>query len=237
MTKSILACDGVRGVSMIRAFLKDEGGGPLAEFTLVIFLLMSMTMALVDFSRAVWQWNAAQKATQVAARIAVVRDPLYLPIKYHFDCDPQPPAAVLGELCLDNDADPPSVRPKCDFGTVVCNQLGCDGQAYEPDQAQQFAEIHNAMLLAYPYLENDEVSITYTPTELGFVGKPGGPIVEVAAEISGDSFQFFGLMPMGFLTMDMQVFRTTLTSEDLSDNSQLDQGLVKNPPPVVPVCS
>ncbi len=233
MTKSILACDGVRDVSMIRAFLKDEGGGPLAEFTLVIFLLMSMSMAIVDFSRAVWQWNAAQKATQVAARIAVVRDPLYLPIKYHFNCNP-PATILLGELCLDSATN--TMRADCDFGTVVCTKDGCDGNAYAADQAQQFAEIYDAMRLAYTYLEDDEISITYTPTTLGFIGKPGGPIAEVTAEISGDNFRFLLLLPWGFNFMEMQALRTTLTSEDFSDNSLIEQGLVKNPPPVVPVC-
>ena len=218
---------------MIRAFLKDEGGGPAAEFTLVIFLLMSLTMAIVDFSRAVWQWNAAQKATQVAARIAVVRDPLYLQIKYHFNCNP-PPTTVLGMLCLDSATN--TMRADCDFGTVVCTVDGCNGQAYDTDQAQKFAEIIDAMRYAYPFLEDSEVSITYTPTTLGFIGKPGGPIAKVAAEISGVSFGFMFLLPWGFTTMEMQAFRTTLTSEDMSDNSLIEQGLVKNAT-MTPVCS
>ncbi len=216
--------------------MKDEGGGPAVEFALVSFVLVMLTGAIFDFGRATWQWNAAQKATQVAARIAVVRDPLYLPIKYHFNCNP-PPAILLGELCLDSpDGVPPTLRPECDFGTVVCTSGGCNGQPYETAQAAQFAEIYDAMRYAYPGLEDDEVSITYTPTELGFVGKPGGPIAEVTAEISGDNFRFLFLLPWGFNFMEMQALRTTLTSEDFSDNSLIEQGLVKNPPPVVPVC-
>lgn len=215
--------------------MKDEGGGPAVEFAIVIFALVSLTMAIIDFGRATWQWNAAQKATQVAARIAVVRDPLYLPIKFHFNCEPQPPVEVLGLLCVDSDTG--AMRPECDFDTVVCTRNGCDGQPYDPEQAKQFAEMFDAMLYAYPWLEeDDEISITYTATKLGFIGKPGGPVVTVAAEISGDTFEFFGLVPLGFTTMDMQAFRTTLTSEDLSDNSLIEQGLVKNKS-VEPVCS
>ena len=225
----------MRDVPTIGAFLRDEGGGPTAEFAFVMFGLITLTMAIIDFGRATWVWNAAQKATQVAARIAVVRDPLYLPIKFHFNCNP-PPTIVLGELCLDSDAIPPTIRPECDFDPVVCTIGGCNGQPYETEQAEQFAEIYDAMLYAYPWLEDDEVSITYTPTELGFVGKPGGPIVEVMAEISGDTFFFFGLMTWGFTTMDVQEFRTTFTSEDLSDNSLIEQGLVKNET-VETVCS
>ena len=56
-------------------------------------------------------------------------------------------------------------------------------------------------------------------------------------EISGDNFRFLFLLPWGFNFMEMQALRTTLTSEDFSDNSLIEQGLVKNPPPVVPVCS
>jgi Flp pilus assembly pilin Flp len=233
MTKSILACDEVRDVSMIRAFFKDEGGGPAAEFTMVMFALITLTLAIIDFGRATWVWNAAQKATQVAARIAVVRDPLYLPIKYHFVCNP-PDTIVLGKLCLDPATN--TIRPDCDFGTVVCTKDGCNGQPYDTEQAQKFAEIYDAMLYAYPWLEDNEVSITYTPTELGFVGKPGGPIAEVRAAITGDTFFFYGLMTWGFLAMNMQEFRTTLTSEDMSDNSLIEQGLVKNQTET-PVCS
>ncbi len=169
----------MRDVPTIRAFLQDEGGGPTYEFVLVMFGLITLTMAIIDFGRATWVWNAAQKATQVAARIAVVRDPLYLPIKFHFNCEPQPSAEVVGKLCFDTASN--TMRPECDFGTVVCTKGGCNGQPYETEQAQQFAEIYDAMLYAHPWLEDDEVSITYTPTELGFVGKPDGPIVEVRA--------------------------------------------------------
>ncbi len=219
----------------IREFLQDEGGGPAVEFGILAFALITLTMAVIDFGRATWVWNAAQKATQVAARIAVVRDPLYLPIKFHFNCEPQPSVEVLGKLCLDSATN--TMRPECDFGTVVCTKGGCNGQAYETEQAVQFAEIYDAMLYAYPWLEDDEVSITYTPTKLGFVGKPGGPIAEVMAEISGDTFFFYGLMTWGFLAMNMQEFRTTLTSEDLSDNSLIEQFPPKNAPPVTPVCT
>jgi len=223
----------MRAMSAIRRFWKHEGGGPAAEFAIVTFALVSLTMAIIDFGRATWQWNAAQKATQVAARIAVVRDPLYLPIKFHFNCT-SPSTLVLGMLCLDTATN--AIRPECDFGTVVCNKAGCNGKPYDVDQAQQFAEIYDAMLYAYPWLEDDQISITYTPTELGFVGKPGGPIAEVTAEVSGEIFDFFALFPLGFTTMDMQAFRTTLTSEDLSDNSLIEQGLVKNQT-ITPVCS
>jgi hypothetical protein len=226
----------VRDVSVIRAFLRDEGGSSLVEFALVSFGLLSLTMAIIDFSRATWQWNAAQKATQVAARIAVVRDPLYLPIKFHFNCDPQPPVELLGMLCLDSTASPPTMRPECDFGTVVCTKEGCNGQAYETDQAQQFAETYDAMLRAYPFLEDAFVTITYTPTTLGFIGKPGGPIVEVTAEISGVTFEFSAMLPLQWFptSMAMQTFRTTLTSEDLSDNSLIEQGIDKGD--IVVVC-
>lgn len=213
--------------------MKDQAGGPAAEFGIVTFALVTLTMAIIDFSRATWQWNAAQKATQVAARIAVVRDPLYLPIKFHFDCNP-PDTIFLGMLCRDPATG--TIRPECDFGTVVCTKDGCNGDPYTAEQAKKFAEIYDAMLYGYPWLEEDEVSITYTPTELGFIGKPGGPVVQVKAEISGDTFQFYGLVPLGFTGMDMQIFRTTLTSEDLSDNSLIEQGLVKNQK-VTPVCS
>ncbi len=207
----------------IRRFLSDERGTTALEFTIVMMGLFGLTMGIYDFGRATWAYNAAQKATYVGSRTLAVRDPLHLPIKYHFNCDAtEPTVAVLGKLCRDENNG--SIMAECDFGTVTCTSAGC-GSAFDSTEQAVWDDLVTAMQNAYPYLLEDNIQVVYKATNLGFIGKPNGPIAEVTTQITGDTFNFVGLAPFGFTNMSMPVFQTTITSEDFSDNSLLEQGL------------
>ena len=83
---------------------------------------------------------------------------------------------------------------------------------------------------ALPRLEPENVTITYTSTNLGFIGKPDGPVPEVTAEVSDVPFDFFGLdifSPIYGGTWTVPTLRTTLTAEDLSNNTCAEQGLTE----------
>lgn len=57
--------------------MKPKGkltGATTVEFALVFMLFMSFLLAVVDFSRMLWTWNAANEATRWGARTAVVCD-------------------------------------------------------------------------------------------------------------------------------------------------------------------
>jgi hypothetical protein len=131
---------------------------------------------------------------------------------------------LLGETCVDPITG--GVRGECRLDAAyACTRDGCNGRGYDAGAAAVFAGIVAAMRRAYPPLAPDHVSITYTTTNLGFVGKPGGPVTEVTAEVSGVSFEFLALSPFGFGALPMPPFRSTLTSEDLSDNPLAEQGV------------
>jgi hypothetical protein len=208
---------------VIRTLIEDQRGGSAVEFALAIVGVVLLTLGLVDFARAAWSWSAVQKAAQLGARAAVVRDPLALPIKYHFACRPPPPD-LLGESCVDPQGG--GVRAECQLtAAYVCTRNGCNGRRFDDRAAAVFAAILAAMRRAFPALAPDHVRITYDATNLGFVGKPGGPVTEVSAEVSGLVFEFIALSPFGFGTVPMPEFRATLTSEDLSDNRLSEQGV------------
>ena len=57
-----------------RCLIRDKRGISSVEFALVATVFFMMIFATIDFSRAMWEWNAAAKATQFGVRYAVVSD-------------------------------------------------------------------------------------------------------------------------------------------------------------------
>lgn len=210
----------------IRRYLSDERGTTALEFTIVMMGMFGLTMGIYDFGRATWAYNAAQKATQVGSQMLAVRDPLHLPIKYHFNCNPPTDTSIVGNLCNPGDD---SMEPNCFFATVTCQTDSCDfgGDYDEATEEKVWKELVAKMQDAYEYLREEDIRVVYKATNLGFIGKPNGPVVEVTTRIVGDSFNFVGLAPFGLGSMSMPTFETTITSEDLSDNSELEQGIVR----------
>jgi len=226
-------------VAMIRHLIRDERGSNAVELVFVIPALVLLTFGIVDFGHAVFDWNAVEKATQVGAREAVIRDPVALPIKDYFatDCNALTSADV-GLLC----ADPAGgIRSQCDFGTVVCTASGCthDGAAIASTKIDPatFNAIVAAMQGALPRLTRQNVTLTYKSSRLGFIGKPDGPIAEVTAAVSGVPFDFLGLDLFVYLrsiyggNRTIPTLSTTLTAEDLDSNTCAEQGLAETTNP------
>ena len=60
----------------IAGFIRQESGASLVEFGMVILVFLFLVFAIIDMGRLAHAWAAAQKATQLAARIAAVRPPV-----------------------------------------------------------------------------------------------------------------------------------------------------------------
>jgi Flp pilus assembly pilin Flp len=220
--------------AMIRNLLRDERGSNSVELAFVIPALILLTFGIVDFGRAVFDWNAVEKATQIGARETVIRDPIALPIKDYFGCN-VPTSADVGLLCVDPAG---GIRSQCNFGTVVCTSTGCrrNGAAIASTKVDQatFNAIVAEMRRSLPGLEPENVTLTYRSSKLGFIGKPNGPVPEVTAEVSGVPFDFLGLDLFGSLrpvyggNWSAPTLSTTLTAEDLNNNTCAEQGLVED---------
>lgn len=214
---------------MLRNLLRDDRGSNTVELAYVVPSLILLTFGIVDFGRAVFDWNAVEKATQIGAREAIIRDPVAVPIKDYFECNTPSDTTVVGLLCADPGG---GIRSECDFGTVVCTLSGCtrNGSAItsgEVDEAT-FDAIVAEMQGALPRLEPENVTLTYRSSKLGFIGKPDGPVPEVTAEVGDVPFDFLGLdvfSPIYGGTWNVPTLSTTLTAEDMSNNTCADQGL------------
>jgi Flp pilus assembly protein TadG len=58
-----------------RALRSNQAGGTAVEFALVLLIFLTFLLAVTDFSRMLYTWNAASEATRTGARYAAVCDP------------------------------------------------------------------------------------------------------------------------------------------------------------------
>jgi len=59
---------------MRRALKSRQAGATAIEFALVLLIFLTFLLAITDFSRMLFTWNAATEATRAGARYAVVCD-------------------------------------------------------------------------------------------------------------------------------------------------------------------
>ena len=215
---------------MLRRFLRDARGSNTVELAVVLPALLLFTFAIIDFGRLLFEINGAHKAAQLGVDMAATRNPIALPIKDHFRCNVPANKSLIGQSCRANDG---TLRPECDFGTVVCTEDGCSagGTTYALGSDEASSDIFNAILtqmqIGLPRLTAADIEITYKPSDIGFVGRPV-PVAEVSVAVKNVPFSFIAMPASAIINMDDIVIpaqTVTLTSEDLSDNSCAEQGL------------
>lgn len=158
----------------LRRFRREEDGANLVEFSIVVLLLLFLLFAIIDFGRIANAWVGANKATQVAARIAAVRPPA---------CPGVPQTNQRGALTT------PLFGTLCRFGSGTCADPGpieCSGVAGNATADEVFAAIR-PLLPPDTAIGNLRFRYTYDP-DLGFLGGPYVPMVTV--ELDGVDFVF-----------------------------------------------
>lgn len=201
-----------------RQFFSDETGAVMAEFTLVITLLLTLVLGFVDFGHAFYQWNAANKAVQVGARLAAVSSPVAgglaleaLTPASSSDIGSPVESGTYHYTCSANAARVPSCA--CTSGScagLTASQgafdLILDGDARRP-----------GMLDFFPGLDPENLRIEYVATGLGYWTRPGGAVPTIRISIENQPFQFFFLGGLlGFANITMPNMLSTITGEDLS---------------------
>jgi hypothetical protein len=189
-----------RRLDPARRFLREEAGAGLVEYALVILLFLTLLFGIIDFGRLGFAVVSANKANQIAARIAAVRPPV---------CPGVPTRNLRG---ADTDA---TFGTLCRAGTGICaapNVPPCSGSADNPTAAEIFAAVRP---LLPPGAEIADLEFTYSYDEnLGFLGGPFVPMVTV--ELDDVPFNF--VVPLGRLTAGITLPRmsVSLPGEDLA---------------------
>ncbi len=155
-------------------FWADENGASLVEFAMVITLFLFFLLAIIDFGRIGHAWVGANKATQLAARIAAVRPPA---------CPNVPLRNVRGSSATT------AFGVLCRAGSGVCATPAtatCVGSASNAT-AQEIYTAVRPLIPAGTTIGQMRYSYAFDPN-LGFLGGPYVPMVTV--EFTGVNFTF-----------------------------------------------
>jgi hypothetical protein len=191
---------------MIRSVLRNDRGASAAEFALVLPILIMFLLGLIDAGRFMWEYNRAEKATQMGARYAVVTNmvPSGL-VNYSFAVTdgimagtPVPTANFDRAVCNTND---------CNTCTgSVCGSIGYDAAAFDAIVAR--------MKLMYPLLDDTKVTVEYRNIGLGYSGDPNGPDVAPLVTVRLTGLTFHPLTMIFGGTISMPASDAALTLED-----------------------
>ncbi len=186
----------------VRRLKDDERGISSVEFAIVCSLFFLIVLGIIDFSRAMWEWNAAAKATQFGVRYAVVNDMVSIPLR---GLDG---VAIVGAG---------NTVPVGSAGTalVICTNTACNGQSADLDSVR-FTAIVTQMQARYSRIQPENVIVEYRHIGLGFAGNPLGPDIDplVTVKLTGLTFIFVTPGLSGILNITMPDFAASLTGED-----------------------
>ena len=187
----------------VRRLKDDERGISSVEFAIVCSLFFLIVLGIIDFSRAMWEWNAAAKATQFGVRYAVVNNMVSIPLR---GLDG---TAIVGAG---------NAVPVGSAGTdlVICTiTTGCNNQLADLDSAS-FGAIVAKMQQRYGRIQPENVIVEYRHIGLGFAGNPLGPDIDplVTVRLTGMIFNFVTPGLVGIFSITMPDFAASLTGED-----------------------
>lgn len=198
-----------------KEFASDDGGAVLAETAITLPMILLLIFGIIEIGFFLWQWNAANKATQLGVRYAVTSNPIVSgpgittsPIH----------GRPLGTSCRRDSATNPCYTFWVECNLTAANAGTCIGSeaasaySFQPAAAQA---IIDRMQGVFPGLDPSTVRIRYSSNGLGFVGHPGHVQNDVTVTIQGLDYPFAALA--GFVAMNPLRLRAsaTQTSEDL----------------------
>jgi len=191
----------------MRRLAFDRSGATAAEFALVLPLLLLLIFGIIDGSRFIWEYNRAEKATQVGARVAVVTNAIpsglaaanYVGVGGLTQGDPIPVSA-LGTLSC--------TRTVCTcIGTGTCPSPGTINSV-------DFDRIVTRMQNMKPDIAAANVLVEYRGSGLGYAGDPNGMEIAPLVTVKLTGLQFTPITSLLLATITMPAFLTTLTAED-----------------------
>jgi hypothetical protein len=205
-------------MSLLSRLLRCDRAASAVEFALVLPLLLIFLFGIIDGGRFLWEFNRAEKATQMGVRYAVVTDPVLSGMTAY-------------DFATSGDAIPQgSSIPIANFSSASCTSAGC---SCSPSAAgfcgatslnsAALANLATQMSYMYPPIAAANVEVDYQNVGLGFAGNPVNPDGSRFSDVSPlVTVKLTGLVfhPITCLmfacSINMPDFRASLTAEDLS---------------------
>jgi hypothetical protein len=203
------------------------GAATAAEFALVLPLFLILFFGIIDAGRFVWEYNEAEKAAQIGARVAIVTNVLAPGLRDENYAGKTVDGTVLA----------PGARiPAGALGVVKCDSSGCTCETAPcPADLGTFdSTTFNDVLVARmqqidPRIAADNVEVRYSGSGLGFAGSTvsgggggGGGGSSETMEVSPlvtvtlKGLQFTPVTAFTLASISLPDLHTTLTAEDAS---------------------
>lgn len=190
------------------AILRNTHAASAAEFALTLPLLIFLLFAMIDVGRFMYEYNLAEKATQMGVRYAVATEMVPSGLEsYSFATQPSVPVSAGNPVPTSYFGSATCNTTSCSCTGTMCASIGYDGAAFDAIVAR--------MALFYPYIRDNNVTVEYRNVGLGFAGDPGGSDVAalVTVRLQNLTFTpFTGMVFGGGVTMPD--FAASLTLED-----------------------
>lgn len=189
--------------------LRDRHAASAAEFALVLPLLLLFLFGIVDVGRYMYEYNQAEKATQMGSRFAVSTDVVLSGLaSYSF--------AIQGGIMSGTPV------PVANFTSATCTSTACSCVATAGNfcstitrNGTAFTNIVSRMQTMYPPIKANNVEIEYRNVGLGYAGDPNGPDVAPLVTVRLTGMQFRPLTAMLLKTsVNLPDFAASLTLED-----------------------
>ncbi|KIC07524.1 hypothetical protein RA19_23445 [Leisingera sp. ANG-M1] len=167
---------------LLSRFRKDQNGGVLVELGITLPVFLLLIMSIIDFGRMAFHYVVAERAMNVAARVAAVRPPVCEGVPEVHERAPAGSGTLAGfgtscragpDICLD-------------AGTVTCSGSAASATAIEIWDLIRGSMPRDATIGTLSF------SYSYDPN-LGFLGGPYTPVVTV--EMQNQTFDF--VSPLG----------------------------------------
>ena len=200
-------------MTLLTRLVRDRTAASAAEFALVLPLLMILLFGIIDAGRFLWEFNEAEKATQMGVRYAVATDPAL--------------SGLAGYSFSTNASDlipAGSTVPTANFTKAACTNTSCTCTSTTGGfcataglNSTAFGNIVNRMALMYPPITNANVEVDYKNVGLGFAGNPDGADVSPLVTVKLRGLTFHPITCFVFAcSFNMPDFSAALTAEDLS---------------------
>jgi Flp pilus assembly protein TadG len=193
--------------------LRSSEAASSAEFALVLPLLLVLLFGIIDAGRFMWEYNEAEKATQMGARYAVVTDMV-------------PAGLASYSFAITDKITQGTTVPTANFDYVTCNSTDCNdcgGTACDAIKDTRdgtaFQNIVTRMSYMYPQIRPANVTVTYKNVGLGFSGDPDGPDVSTLVTVALSGLEFHPITCLVMCSINMPDFRAALTLEDASGSA------------------
>ncbi|WP_435200381.1 TadE/TadG family type IV pilus assembly protein [Qipengyuania sp. 902] len=196
--------------AFLARFCRDQRGSA-AEFALVLPLIVLFLVGIIDAGRYAYDFNRGEKASQVGARFAVVTDPLVQELAtYSFS------GRTVGGVQLGQG----DRIPVDALGTISCTSTECEcisGFCLDDVpltvNSNAFDKLAERIQAFWPDVADEDITVEYTGSGLGFAGNPNGMDVSPFVTVRLTNMEFTSILLFGS-TVDFPGFDYTLTMED-----------------------